>query len=70
LKHTSSKVIITLYVYNEEKRILTHRIKRIETMLFASSDYLLSEFNKKKFLSLKEKLNIIKHKKENIPFKI
>lgn len=36
LKHTSDKVIITLYVYNEERRILTKKLKRIEAILFSS----------------------------------
>ena len=70
LKHTSSKIIITLYVYNEERRILANRINRIETILFASSKskYLSNSLDKKSFLSLKEKLNIIKHEKENVSF--
>ena len=34
LKHTSSKVIITLYVYNEERRIFLNRLKRIESYSF------------------------------------
>jgi hypothetical protein len=34
LKHTSNKVIITLYVYNEERRILINRLKRVEAFLF------------------------------------
>jgi hypothetical protein len=63
LKHTSSKIIITLYVYNEERRILAHRINRIETILFSNS------LDRKTFLSLKDKLNIIKYEKENISFK-
>ena len=70
LKHTSSKVIITLYVYNEEKRILAKRIKRIESILFSSSPkFLFNSLDKKNLLSLKDKLNIIKYEKENISFK-
>ena len=65
LKHTSSKVIITLYVYNEERRILAHRIKRIETMLFTSTKFPLG-IKKNIGLPLKEKLNILKHEKENV----
>jgi hypothetical protein len=34
LKHTNNKVIITLYVYNEERRILINRLKRIEAFIF------------------------------------
>jgi hypothetical protein len=36
LKHTSTKVIVTLYVYNEERRRLIKRLKRIEATLFPS----------------------------------
>jgi hypothetical protein len=69
LKHTTSKVVITLYVYNEERRILTNRIKRLEALLFPSSKILssFSRENKNKLLSLKEKLYIIKDQEENIP---
>jgi len=62
LKHTSSKVIITLYVYNEERRILLNKINRIETKLFS---YINLPENIKTILSLKEKVNIIKNIKEN-----
>lgn len=34
LKHTSSKVIITLYVYNEQKRLILKKIKNLERVLF------------------------------------
>lgn len=37
IKHTSDKVNITLYIYNEEKRILEREIKRLELCLFADS---------------------------------
>ena len=65
MKHTNSKVIITLYVYNEERRILIRKIKRLEAILFPSSITLTLK-NKNKFLSVKEKLNIIKNQKDNI----
>jgi hypothetical protein len=67
LKHTSSKVIITLYIYNEERRILARRIKRIESILF-NSIKLPTTVGKNRVLSLKEKLNIIKQEKENVSF--
>ena len=67
LKHTSSKVIITLYVYNEERRILARKIKRMESILFTSSRLPIT-FEKNRVLSLKEKLNIIKHEKESVSF--
>jgi hypothetical protein len=67
LKHTSSKVIITLYIYNEEKRILLTRLKRIEAILFPYFNTALNEGHEDKILSLKDKLNSIKHQ-ENISF--
>ena len=69
LKHTTSKVIITLYVYNEERRILAHRIKRIEAMLFSSTKSTIGRTNKNIVLSLKEKLNILEYEKEKFSFK-
>jgi hypothetical protein len=70
LKHTSSKVIITLYVYNEEKRILINKIKRIESILFSCwySEDLLSKYSNNRIFSIKEKLNLIKKEKENVYF--
>jgi Mitochondrial ribosomal protein (VAR1) len=65
LKHTSSKVIITLYVYNEERRTLLNRIKRIESILFPSIKFIS---NKNKILSLKKKLDLIKKVKEKFSF--
>jgi len=62
LKHTSSKVIITLYVYNEERRILLNKINGIETKLFSYVD--LPE-DKKRVLSLKEKINVFKNIRKN-----
>jgi hypothetical protein len=66
LKHTSSKITITLYVYNEEKRLLIRKIKKLaRPMLFPtlplsfklSSDESLTA---NRPLSLKEKLSIVK----------
>jgi hypothetical protein len=34
IKHTSEKVNITLYIYNEEKRIIAREIKRLELCLY------------------------------------
>jgi hypothetical protein len=70
LKHTSSKVIITLYVYNEEKRILANRIKRIENILFGPSKDSSVKSYKNSMLTLKDKLNIIEEGKENNFIKI
>jgi Mitochondrial ribosomal protein (VAR1) len=62
LKHTNNKIIITLYIYNEERRILIHRLKRIEAILFPyyaiTSKEVYKDFTS--FLSLKERLNLIK----------
>ena len=74
LKHTSSKVIITLYVYNEERRVLIRKIKRLEAILFPfsiTSTFLTKQeksSNKNKLLSIKEKLNIIKSQEDTISF--
>ena len=37
LKHTSSKVIITLYVYNKQKEMLANKIEKLEKILFSLS---------------------------------
>jgi Mitochondrial ribosomal protein (VAR1) len=72
LKHTNSKVVITLYVYNEERRILIRKIKRLEAILFPlsiASNFLIKQEksnNKNKLLSIKEKLNIIKSQEDTV----
>jgi len=53
LKHTSDKVIVTLYVYNEESRILTLKLKRLEALLFPSLN--LSKLYKKFKLRFKKR---------------
>jgi len=68
LKHTSSKVIITLYIYNEERRTLLNRIKIIETMLFPYFNSIPKEVFDNKIISLNKKLNIIKKEIKNISF--
>ena len=65
LKHTNSKVVITLYVFNEERRVLIRKIKRLEAILFPSSFTSILN-DKKKFLSIREKLDIIKSQEKNI----
>lgn len=40
VKHTNSKVIITIYVYNEEKRFLQNKIKRLTSVIFPSDNIL------------------------------
>jgi len=72
LKHTNSKVVITLYVYNEERRVLIRKIKRLEAILFPlsiTSNFFLKQeksSNKNKLLSIKEKLNIIKSQEDTV----
>lgn len=69
LKHTSSKVIITLYVYNEERRILMRKIKRIEAILFSSITINQNKnIGNKDLLFLEEKLNILKSHENNVLF--
>jgi len=69
LKHTSSKVIITLYIYNEENRILFNRLKIIEAILFPFFNSTSNKGYEYKILSLKDKLNSIK-KWKNVSFLI
>ena len=66
LKHTSSKVIITIYVYNEERRVLIRKIKRLEAILFPSFFKVIQSKINNKSLSIEEKLNMINNKKNNI----
>ena len=69
LKHTSSKVIITLYVYNQQRRDLLDKIQKIENLLFPYSEGLISKEKSRRLLSLEDKLNIIQKKKEDISLK-
>jgi len=64
LKHTSSKVIITLYVYNKEKEILLKKIKKLEKLLF-SKDSLLG-MDKFKPLSFKDKFKLLNIQKKSL----
>ena len=72
LKHNNSKVIITLYIYNEERRVLLSKMKRLEAMLFTFSTNFsvlqnqISDENK--LLSLKDKLDMIRIQESNILF--
>ena len=66
LKHTNDKVIITLYIYNEERRVLINRIRRLDSILFPFFNVFgFTQDNENikgdKFLSIKEKLNIVKY---------
>ena len=62
LKHTSTKVIVTLYVYNEEKRRLIKRLKRIEATLFPTlfNTYLKDKREYNLLLSLANKYKYFK----------
>jgi len=66
LKHTSSKVIITLYVYNKQKEMLANKIKNLEKKLFAYPE----DHNKFKILSagtsFKDKFKLIDRQKSYI----
>jgi hypothetical protein len=70
LKHTNSKVIITLYIYNEERRILFNRLKRMEAILFPYFNHFSTKYFENKTLSLTNKLSMIKRDKDNISFKL
>ena len=60
LKHTNSKVIITLYIYNEEKRLLSRKLEDLRKLYFGSK-FKLSD------LSLKNLLDDIKEYKKTVP---
>ena len=61
LKHTSDKIIVTLYVYNRQEKYYFNKIKRIAS----TDDLLLSNLKAKiiKNKSLKLKSKVIKHQK-------
>jgi hypothetical protein len=67
LKHTNEKIIITLHVYNEEKRILIRKLKRLERILFHVKK--VGPRFKKKYPSLPliKKLNLIDKLENEIP---
>jgi len=65
IKHTTKKVIITLYIYNEERRILIRKIERLERLFFP---FQFKDNRKNKSLSIQEKLNLIKFKEDNTLF--
>jgi hypothetical protein len=59
LKHTNNRVIITLHVYNEEKRLLVRKLKRLERLLFNKKNIRPSWRKKYTSLVLNNKLNLI-----------
>lgn len=65
IKHSTKKVIITLYIYNEERRILIRKIERLERLLFP---FQFGNNQKNKPLSINEKLNLINSKENNTLF--
>jgi hypothetical protein len=67
VKHTIKKVIITLYLYNEERRILIRKIERLEKLLFPLQ---FKDNQKNKPLSINEKLNLLNFKENNTLFAI
>jgi len=66
LKHTSSKVLITLYVYNEERRVLIRKINRLEAILFPLHSKVIEGKISNKSLSVEEKLNMINIQKNDV----
>lgn len=69
LKHTNSKVIITLYIYNEEKRLLSRKLEDLGKLYFDSKSQLSgSSLKKNTDLSLKNLLDDIKEYKKIVPF--
>lgn len=55
VKHTSTKAVITLYTYNEERRIIIRKLRRLEYLLFPSN--VLSRDNvNNEVLSLQDKI--------------
>jgi hypothetical protein len=67
IKHTTKKMIITFYIYNEERRILIRKIERLERLFFP---FQFKDNRKNKPLSIHEKLNLIKFKEDNTLFTI
>lgn len=61
LKYTSDKIIINLYVYNEERRILLNRLKTIETLFFPnySTDVNRTHEDFSFLFSMEKRLNLI-----------
>lgn len=57
IKHTNSKAIVTIYIYNAEKRYLLNKLKKIKSFLF-----IYKYNNKKKILFNKTILNLILYK--------
>ena len=53
IKHTSTNVNITLYVYNEQKRLILHKIRKIEHTLFPS-------IFSRRFYSINDKLSLLR----------
>lgn len=53
IKHTSTNVNITLYVYNEQRRLILRKIRNIERTLFPS-------IFKRRFYSINDKLSLLR----------
>jgi hypothetical protein len=67
IKYTAKKVIITLYIFNEERRILIRKIERLERLLFP---FQFKNDLKNQPLSINQKLNLIDSKENNTLFTI
>lgn len=69
IKHTSSKVVITLYVYNAEKKYLNRRIKNLTSLIFPSNNILHYKnlWKKKRPMHYMEKIHMYISEYNNIP---
>lgn len=69
VKHTNSKVIITLYVYNAEKKYLNRKIKKLTSIIFPSDNILFYKnlWRKKRPLHYMDKIYMYIHEYNQIP---
>jgi hypothetical protein len=69
VKHTNSRVIITLYVYNAEKKYLNRRIKKLTSIIFPSDNILHYKniWRKKRSMHYMEKIYMYMYEYNNIP---
>jgi hypothetical protein len=69
VKHTNSKVIITLYVYNAEKKYLNRRIKKLVSMVFPSDNIIHYKniWRKKRPMHYMEKIYMYVYDYNHIP---
>ena len=63
IKHTNSKSVITVFIYNKEKLILIKKIKKIQELIFIIINTVIGYIFRLKYLNIA--LNGIKKKKKN-----